>query len=257
MASPELALRHAMAMETALRGYTAGSLDRSAFLDAYREAFRAYKANIDSPDFSPLADIADSHTLTAERLRALCRDALDRLPRELLDRSTRSWIADRLIHHDSFRFTDSGGASLFGQMRRLHSTPVASESFSLSALDRALAPAPFEYDALLRDLRTAAADEPATWALCTEPDNAFAHIDSLSSLDEAYGEPDRLAKLEPINGCDVQWGPCYLLLIPASRDWLLVNRYDFHTFEIELHGSVGMLDSVCDSLAIGTCAPTR
>lgn len=246
-----------MAMEAALRGYTAGSLDRSAFIDAYREAFRAYSANIDSPAYSPLADIADSHALSAGQLRALCRDALDRLPRELLDRSTRSWIAERLVHHDGFRFVDSDGASLFGHMRRLHSTTIASESFLLSGLDRAITPAPFKYRALLRALRTAAANELATWALCTEPDNAFAHIDSLSSLGEVYEESDQLAKLERISGCDVQWGPCYLLLIPASRDWLLVNRYDFREFEIALHGSAGMLDFVCDSLAAGTDVPTR
>ncbi|WP_139174838.1 hypothetical protein [Lysobacter enzymogenes] len=251
--SLQTAFLHATAMESALRGYTSGVLSLSVFLETFREAFAAYSAAVDSKPYYPLAEIAAA-TLSRSYngLESLCEQALDRLPRELLDRTTRLWITNHLIDSDGFNFTGPGGASHFGDMRQLYSTPIKRESFLLSALDGAIKPAPFNYENLLAALRTVAEGELATWALCTEPDNAFAYIDSLWSLGNAFQELEQLAKLEQLNARHVQGGQCYLLLIPASRNWLLVNSYDFSELSIVLHGDTQLLARVSDCLATET-----
>src|SRR5688572_16786891 len=102
--SLEVAFQHAAAMEVALRGFVSCALSRPAFVSAFRQAFAAYTEAVDSRPYSPLEAIADSGRRPDEQLMKFCSQALERLPRELLDRSTRQWITDHLVDDYGFSF---------------------------------------------------------------------------------------------------------------------------------------------------------
>jgi len=248
------AIKHAAAMEVALREFLSGAITRPAFLVAFRDALDHYANVIDSKPYYPLADIVDSGRRSEEQLKLLCKQAAERLPRELLDRSTREWISVNLVTEDSFSFLNADGVSKFGDVQVLHATPIERQSFLLSAISGSLQPAPFSYENLLKKLRALSGGQLATWALCVEPDGAFASIESLWSLGETFDEPEQLAKLEQIRGDHVQWGNCYLLLLPADRKWLLVNRYNFSEFSIELHADTTVCKQVSDAIGLSRCA---
>jgi hypothetical protein len=233
--SLEAAVKHADSMETCLREFLKGSLSRPEFLDVFREALNQYKNVVNSRPYYPLEDIVDSWPKSDQQLKELCSQAVERLPRELLDRSTRQWIADNLVLDESFSFANPDETSKFGASLVLYRTGVERQSFLLSAINGSLRPAPFKYEALLQTLRALAGEQLATWALCSEPDGALAIIDSVWSLGPTFEEPEQLSQLERIRGDHVQWGNCYLLLIPADRTWLLVNHYNFSELRIELH----------------------
>lgn len=252
--SLDIATKHAATLETALRAFLSGDLLRTEFLVVFRDALHSYATAVDSRPYYPLPDIAESGHMPEDQLRRMCSQAVERLPRELLDRSTRQWILDNLVTEDSFSFTNPDGASKFGVAHALHATPIEKESFLLSAVNGSIQPASFNYEKLLQALRALSAGQLATWALCSEPDGAFAHVDNVWSLGNAYEEPQQLAKLEQIRGDHVQWGNCYLLLLPADRSWLLANRYNFREFSIEFHADRAACEQVSEALGLGSRA---
>ena len=249
--SLDIAMKHAATLEATLNGFVSGDLPKSAFLVAFRDALHSYANAVDSRPYYPLQDIAESGSIPDDQLRRLCSQAAERLPRELLDRSTRQWILDNLVAGDGFRFMNADGSSKFGFAYALHATPIERQSFLLSAVNGNIRPASFKYEELLRALCVLSQGQLATWALCSEPDGAFAHIDSLWSLGNTYEEPEQLAKLEHVRGDHVQWGNCYLLLLPADRSWLLVNRYNFREFSIELHAGKAACEQIAEALSLG------
>lgn len=252
--SLDIATRHAATLEAALHGFLSGSLLRAEFLAVFRTALNSYATAVDSRPYYPLPDIAESGRVPEDQLRKMCSQAVERLPRELLDRSTRQWILDNLVTEDSFSFTNPDGSSKFGVVRALHTASIERESFLLSAVNGSIQPASFKYEKLLQALCVLSKGQLATWALCSEPDNAFAHIDSVWSLGSTYEESQQLAKLEQIRGDHVQWGNCYLLLLPADRNWLLVNRYDFRDFSVELHADKAACEQIAKALSLGAHA---
>ena len=74
----------------------------------------------------------------------------------------------------------------------------------------------------------------ATWVYGTEPDNALAVIDRVWSLGDAYKESDQLRHLERHPA--PEGGGSYLMLLPKSKQWMLMNEYDYERFTIYLHG---------------------
>lgn len=118
---------------------------------------------------------------------------------------------------------------------------IEGESFLLPALNGTFKPLPFLYSELLSTLTETSGDELAAWAMCSEPDNAFALVDNVWSLGNVYEEA---RQIEQTRGDSVQWGNCYLLLLPKSKNWMLVNYYRFNGFEISLHGTREFIDTV-------------
>jgi hypothetical protein len=114
----------------------------------------------------------------------------------------------------------------------------------LSSLNGTLKPLSFKFSDLLQVLNELSGGELAAWVLCSEPDNAFAAIESIWSLGNVYEEDNQLAKIEQIRGDSVQWGNCYQLLLPKSKKWALVNFYYFDGFEMSLYGENSFLNEV-------------
>lgn len=107
---------------------------------------------------------------------------------------------------------------------------------------------PFLYSDLLATLKATGGGELAAWVSCSEPDNAFAHVGDIWSLGDVYEEANRLAQLEQTRGDAVQWGNCYLLLLPKHKTWMLVNHYHFSGLEISLHGTPEFVGAVLQRL---------
>lgn len=226
---------HIAELESLLKQYLTKNPPRSAFQEAFSGAVGRYRQFIQDRPYYPLVDIGE-YGGPEDSFKKLCTMALERLPREELDRQTRHWICENLVDGDEFSFFHSTGLSKFGASERLHKSNIDGESFLLSALNGTLRPLQFRYANLLGALRDASDGEIAAWVSCSEPDNAFANIEHVWTLGSAYEEPGQLSRLEQIRGDSVQWGNCYLLLLPKSKAWMLVNHYYFSGFEISLHG---------------------
>jgi hypothetical protein len=232
----EMLRAHVTELESLLSDYLHGNSPQSAFQIAFAAAVGRYSQFIQARPYWPLVDIGE-YGGPEDSLRKLCAMALERLPREELDRETRYWIEENLIDGDEFSFFHSSGVSKFGASRCFYRSEIDGESFLLSALNGTLKPPKFRYSHLLSSLRDASNGDIAAWISCSEPDNAFANVEMVWTLGSVYEEPQQLARLEQIRGDSVQWGNCYLLLLPQSKSWMLVNHYYFSGFEISLHAA--------------------
>jgi hypothetical protein len=165
--------------------------------------------------------------------------ALDRLPKEALDRSTRCWAERMLISSDDggtcFMFFNDDGKSRFGTHAAIYSTRIDADSFLLSSLNGTITQPPFRYSQLLTALRDLGGNELASWAYGTEPDNALAVIERIWSMGDAYAESDQLRQLERQPA--PEGGGSYLMLLPKSKRWMLLNEYDHERFTVYLHGN--------------------
>lgn len=242
-AQPDSLRIHVADLESLLREYLCEDSPRSAFQIAFAAAVGRYSQFIQARPYYPLLDIGE-YGGPEDSLRKLCAMALERLPREELDRETRHWIEENLIDGDEFSFFHSNGVSKFGASLRLYRSEIDGESFLLSALNGTLKPPQFRYSNLLSSLRDASNGEIAAWISCSEPDNAFANVEAVWTLGSVYEEPQRLARLEQVRGDSVQWGNCYLLLLPKSKSWMLVNHYYFSGFEVSLHATQEFIEEI-------------
>lgn len=230
-----------------LTQFLAGGLRYADFLPRFRTALRAYEGSINDLAYWPLGAIAEmplgvSADLPKQfesELHDYCQQALDRLPKEALDRSTRLWIESTLIEEIDdwtyFSFFNSDGQSLFGTHAAIYSTRIDDDSVLLSALNGTISQSPFRYDELLNVLRDIGGNELATWVYGTEPDNVIASIDRIWSLGDAYEESDQLRQLE--SHPSLEGGGSYLMLLPKSKQWMLMNEYYYEGFSICLHGN--------------------
>lgn len=162
----------------------------------------------------PLKDLM---AMSGNELTKYASKALERLPREELDRATKKWVSENLID---------------------------GESFLLSSLNGTIKPLSFNYADMLQALKEVSDEELAIWVFCSEPDNMFAAIESVWSLGHVYEETNQLAKIEQIRGDSVQWGNCYQLLLPKSKAWMLLNYYYFEGFEMSLLGDKAFINKV-------------
>lgn len=222
-------------LQTLLKELLNSSLSEAEFQSLYSSALKGYEDYISDRPYWPLKDLV---AMSGKDLLKYGAQALERLPREELDRSTRVWITENLIDEDEFSF------ETFDENVELYSTEIDGESFLLSSLNGTLKPLSFKFADLLCALKETSGGELATWVICSEPDNAFAAIESIWSLGNVYEESSQLAKIEQIRGDSVQRGNCYQILLPKSKNWMLVNYYYFEGFKMSLYGSNDYLNEV-------------
>jgi len=230
------------------------TLSEKDFRNEFGSALSKYAEYIKDRPYAPLNDLT---LMSGEKLRTLALEALQRLPREELDRGTREWLKSNLVYEYGFIFNDESRQSTFGEVVQLYQTKIEKASFLLSALNGTIQQPTFKYAELLTVLKEHSSNELAAWVLCTEPDGAFAHIDHVWTLGEAYEEPEQLAQIEQIQGGSVSWGDCFLMLLPKSKNWMLLNTYRFSSFEISLHAKAEFVDAVLSDPRLCNSIPAR
>jgi hypothetical protein len=222
-------------LETLLKQLIDYSLSEAEFKALYSSALNEYEKYISDRPYWPLKDLV---AMSGSDLLKYSSQALERLPREELDRTTKQWVSENLIDGEEFSF------EIYEEKVELYSSKIEGESFLLSSLNGTLKPLSFKFSDLLQVLKELSGGELAAWVLCSEPDNAFACIESIWSLGNVYEEDNQLSKIEQIRGDSVQWGNCYQLLLPKSKNWALVNFYYFEGFEMSLYGESSFLNEV-------------
>ena len=222
-------------LETLLNELIDLSLSEEEFQSLYSIALSEYEQYISDRPYWPLKDLM---AMSGNELTKYAAKALERLPREELDRATKKWVSENLIDGEEFNF------DIFDEKIELYSTKVDSESFLLSSLNGTIKPLSFNYADMLQVLKEVSDEELATWVFCSEPDNMFAAIESVWSLGHVYEETNQLAKIEQIRGDSVQWGNCYQLLLPKGKAWMLLNYYYFEGFEMSLLGDKAFINKV-------------
>ena len=237
-----------------IENYLAGEFDYPEFQRRFQPVLEDYEKKVGGKAYWPLDVIADVPRHCRKDLNQYCRQAIERLPKEALERSTRIWVESELIEHDQtysfFNFFDPSGSSRFGAHAAFYSNPVEQYSFLLSSLNATFVPPPFRFAELLQRLRDVGGNELATWVYGTEPDNVIAMIDRISGLGDPYGEPDRLRWIEQQPA--PEGGGSYLMLLPKSKKWMLLNEYDYNRFTIYLHGEVEFIDRVAQGIGAQT-----
>jgi len=226
---------HISKLQELLKGLIELSISEKEFKPQYKTALEEYETYISDRPYWPLKDLISMY---GKDLLKYASQALDRLPKEELDRSTRDWIQGNLVDGEEFNFDK------YIDYVQLYTTKVDGESFLLSSLNGTIKPLSFLFSDLLQVLKVVSKGELASWVLCTEPDNAFAAIESIWLLGNVYEEANQLSKIEQVRGDSVQWGNCYQLLLPKSKSWMLLNYYHFDGFEISLHGDSCFIDEV-------------
>ena len=163
-----------------ISGFLALDFDYAEFKRRFQPALKAYEKSINAHAYWPLDVIADIPKHCKSNLVEWCQQALDRLPKEALDRSTRCWLESTLIANDDgytyFSFFGNDGNSRFGTHAALYSTGIDRDSFLLSSLNGTIKPPRFQYAKLLAALRETGGDELASWVYGTEPDLSLIHI---------------------------------------------------------------------------------
>lgn len=226
---------HINKLEGLLKKLIDQSISESKFRPLFRTALSEYENYISDRPYYPLKEL---DTMEGSELLKYASQALERLPREELDRTTEKWISDNLVDGDEFNF------DIFDEKVQLYSTKIDGESFLLSALNGTIKPLSFHFADMLQVLKELSGGELATWVFCEEPDNAFAAIGSIWSLGDVYKEANQLAKIEQTSGDSVQWGNCYQFLLPKSKKWMLLNHYYFNGFEMSLHSNNSFINKV-------------
>lgn len=239
---------HIAALQDLLQKFLNGTMARSEFVTLLKPTLALYEELIDERPCWPLPDLCDGSSISDADFKKYCRQAYGRLPREQFDRETRAWIQSELVDGATFRFAAPDGASRFGASEILYASVIDDASFLLSALNGTLKPLPFPYAGLLTALRETGGEELAAWVFCSESDSQLPCIGTIWSLGNVYEEDDQLALLEQTRGDSVQWGNCYLLLLPKNKSWALVHYYHFDGFEIALHGAPAFVHAVRQSL---------
>ena len=222
------------------------NMGEDEFKEQFESAITSYRQYLERSHehkrpYYPLNDLCQ---MSGDKLRKYAGEAYSRLPKELLARSTCSWVEENLtIEGEVFNFYNEGGDSLFGDSVKLYSTDIK-ESFFLSAMEGIIPASTFNYTELLSVLEEVGDSEPAAWVTCSEPDNAFALINHPCTLGKPYEETRHLAKLELTEPQSVQGGDCFLILLPENKEWMLLHYYNFSSVVISLHGSNEFIDTV-------------
>jgi hypothetical protein len=216
---------------------------------------KAWKQNMKEMYLSEIAKLDDmlednepsySETMSVEKQKEHCREALERLPIELLDRSTKSWVKDELLEDDEFIFFDERKRSKLGCHKVLYVAPLESESFLITALNGSMPKFDFDYSELLQCLKKHGGHQRATWIRCSEPDG-FSNIEVSQFFTDPYQDIENLHWIEHTGSQSTQGGVCHLILIAEDRSWMLLHTNTFSEFKIELHGSRQFIDEVSRS----------
>jgi hypothetical protein len=213
---------------------------------------KAWKQNMREMYLSEIAKLDEllednepsySETMSVEKQKEHCREALERLPIELLDRSTKSWVEDELLEDEKFVFFDNSNRSKLGSHDVLYVTPLENESFLITALNGNMPKLDFNYGELLQSLKKHGGSQRATWVRCSEPDG-FSYIEVSQFFTDPYQDIENLHWIEHSASQDTQGGVCHLILIAEDRSWMLLHTNTFDEFKIELHGSKQFMDKL-------------
>jgi hypothetical protein len=150
---------------------------------------------------------------------------------------TENWVRSHLIENGRFVFDSGAASSRLGARTMLYSVNVAAGAGQLRA-------SPFALEELLTGLRALGESPEATWLWCSEPHGATAHIGRVWCFDDSYAYTESFQSIEHVDAQQAQCSNAYLLLLPASRRWLLVCHQRFASFSMELHGEAGFLAAV-------------
>lgn len=233
-------------LQSLISRFVKKQIDSDTFKRELPGALAAYETATGKPRSPKLHALTEK--LFFSELRERGREAL----RELANQSTRAWIERHLIAqldgpYSDFSFFRADGQSLFGRCARLHETPIADGGFLYSSLAGVTKPLPFDYRALLATLREVGGHEPAAWAHCVEVDGAIADIFSVYNWGDVYDQVHHLQEFEFPRTPEHRGG--YVLLLPESRRWMLVNA-DEQTFTIDLHGSEAFVAEVLKRIGV-------
>ena len=76
----------------------------------------------------------------------------------------------------------------------------------------------------------------------------MAVIDWIWSLGDVYNESYQLQRIE--RNPAPEGGGSYLMLLPKSKEWMLVNEYDYENFTIHLHGHPQFITDVASRINV-------
>lgn len=274
----------ANALESQIDSYLNGSSSEMEFINQYPKALAAFDNSIDENPWHPLDLLVPTESnserawktqmiamqrqhiaeleatleggnesyaemLSSNERKKLCKQALVSIRSQIQSVSAKMWVQENLVDDVEFNFKKSDGTSIFGASRVLYSTIILQESFLLTALSGALAKPKFHFSEILNAVRDANETTDCFWARCSEIDGAIAHVEiALPREDSAFDQHDQLVWIEHTTGQEVQWGDCYLLLIPYTHLWMLKISNNFRNLSIELHGDNNLINSVMDTL---------
>jgi hypothetical protein len=217
------------------------SNDDKAWKEDMREMYLSELAKLDVllDDNEP----SYSETISVEKQKELCKEVLERLPIELLDRDTKLWVENTLLEDGGFVFFDDKNCSKLGGHKVLYVTPLENESFLITSLNGNMPKLEFEYRGLLKQLKKHGKSEHATWVRCSEPDG-FSSIEVSQFFTDPYEDVENLHWIEHTNSESTQGGVCHLILVAEDRSWMLLHTNKFNEFKIELHGSQRLIADV-------------
>ena len=217
---------------------------------------KAWKQNMREMYLSEIAKLEDmlednepsySETMSVEKQKEHCREALERLPIELLDRSTKSWVENVLLEDEEFVFFDECESPKLGDHKVLYVTSLENESFLITALNGNMPKFDFNYPELLKNLKKHGGSQRATWVRCSEPDG-FSNIEVGRFSTDPYQDIENLRWIEHTDSQSTQGGVCHLILVSEDRSWMLLHTNTFSEFKIELHGSKQFLDKLSNDI---------
>lgn len=217
------------------------SNDDKAWKQSMREMYLSEIAKLD--DMLEDNEPSYSETMTVEKQKEHCREALERLPIELLDRSTKSQVEEELLEDDEFVFFDEHKLSKLGGHHVLYSASLENESFLITALNGDMPKFDFNYSELLQTLKKYGGPQRATWVRCSEPDG-FSNIEVSQFFTDPYQDIENLHWIEHTDSQSTQGGVCHLILVAEDRSWMLLHTNTFSEFKIELHGSKKFIEKV-------------
>jgi len=220
------------------------SNDDKAWKENMREMYLSEIAKLD--ELLEENEPSYSETMTVEKQKEHCKEALERLPVELLDRSTKDWIEKTLLENESFEFYDKNNNSKLGRHKVFYSTPLESDSFLITALSGHLPKMDIDHSKLLYSLKSLSNSQSATWVRCSEPDG-FYSIEVSQYFTDPYECIENLLWIEHTDSESTQGGVCHLVLVSQDRSWMLVHTNTFDEFKIVLHGSEEFIEKVCSN----------
>lgn len=217
------------------------SNDDNSWKQSMREMYLSEIAKLD--DMLEDNEPSYSETMTVEKQKEHCREALERLPIELLDRRTKSWVEDEILEDDEFVFFDEHKHSKLGGHHILYIASLEKESFLVTALNGNMPKFDFNYSELLQTLKKYGGRQRATWVRCSEPDG-FSCIEVSEVFTDPYEDIENLHWIEHTDSQSTQGGVCHLILAAEDRSWMLLHTNTFSEFKIELHGSKQFIEKV-------------
>ena len=204
---------------------------KESMISMYKQQVLELEENLDSGEESYTENLS-----TSER-KSLCKDAIKRIKNQVQDITIKTWIEDNLVENVFFEFLTADGKSKLGNYRDLYVTPILKESFLLSALSGVFVRPRFTFQQILSAIKDTFGDSQCFWAKCSEIDGAVANV-KVDTIFEgsAFDQIDQIAWIERTEGQEVQWGNCYLLLMPFDYKWMLKISNNFQELKIEIHG---------------------